>query len=52
MQAEVIYERNGWHIQIVDLVKGIKKVFGPFCITEAETLVHDYDKLREMFLNG
>ena len=49
MQAEIRFENGSTVIRITDIVSGVAKTFGPYSFSEAETILRDYDRQRELF---
>ena len=52
MKAEIRFENGNLVVRITDTVKGVHKDFGPFSTIEAEAILRDYDRQRELYLNG
>ena len=49
MNAEIKIKNGNLIIEITDITAKVTKEFGPFGFSEAEEIIRNYDKLREMF---
>ena len=52
MKAEIRFDDGTCKVRITNMVTGEYRDFGPFSFSEADALIRDYDRMREMYLNG
>lgn len=52
MKSEIRFSESGVVVRVTDVISGNFVDFGPYGFMEAETLMRDYDKCRQMYLEA